>query len=86
MKKETLEHPDEIIEFRIPPPVGDRITFGEWVFDTAFIGVNLVFMLLWAAVCFVIWMGIGVPLFCILWLIASFVNILTMPFRGKSDN
>lgn len=84
MARDEIIHPDEIIEFKIPPPVGDRISFGERVFDTAAVGINLVFMLIWAAVCFVIWIAIGFPLFLVLWLIASIFNILSSPFRKKS--
>ena len=81
MARETIEHPDEIIEFKIPPPVGDDLTYGEWIFDTVAVGINVVFMLIWAAVCFVIWIAIGTPFIFLLWLLAIIFNILSYPFR-----
>ena len=85
MAKETIEDVNEILEFRIPPDIGDeKIPFGYQVFDLAAIGVNVIFMLLWAAICLTTWLLIGAPFFILLWLIASFVNILAIPFKKSN--
>ena len=82
MAVETLDDPREILEFEIPPPIGDEnIPFGYRVFDVAAIGVNMVFLFLWALVCFVIWIAIAAPFFIVIWLIANVFDILSSPFR-----
>ncbi len=82
MAVETLDDPREILEFEIPPPIADEhIPFGYRVFDVASIGVSLVFVFLWATVCFIIWIAIGTPFFIVLWLIANLFDILSRPFR-----
>ncbi|MBU1023823.1 hypothetical protein KKB99_06040 [bacterium] len=87
MSKETIEDVGEILEFKIPPRIGDeKIPIGYQIFDFAAIGVNVLFLLLWAAICLIIWLAIGAPFFILLWLIASFMNILTMPFRKGNRN
>lgn len=82
MAVEILEDAKEILEFEIPPPIGDEhIPFGYRVFDVAAIGVNLLFIFLWAAICFTIWIAIGTPFFILLWLVANLFDILSRPFR-----
>lgn len=81
MAVETIEDVNEILEFEIPPPIGDEsIPYGYRVFDFAAIGVNVLFIMLWAVVCFIIWVAIGAPFFILLWLIASLFDILSRPF------
>jgi len=82
MAVETIENVNDILEFEIPPLIGDeRIPYGYRIFDFAAIGVNVLFMMLWAVVCFIIWVAVGAPFFIILWLIASLFDILSRPFR-----
>jgi hypothetical protein len=85
MASESMDSTEDILEFPIPPDIhyGDIIPFGERVFDSAAISLNFVFMLLWMIVCFVIWIGIGVPIFIVFWLIANIFDILSKPFRSK---
>ncbi|MCD6216606.1 hypothetical protein J7L05_01960 [bacterium] len=82
MAVETIENVNDILEFEIPPLIGDeRIPYGYRIFDFAAIGVNVLFMMLWAVVCFIIWVAVGAPFFILLWLIASLFDILSRPFR-----
>ncbi len=82
MARETIEDVNEILEFEIPPLIGDeRIPYGYRIFDFTAIGVNVLFMLLWAVVCLTIWVAISAPFFIILWLIATLFDILSKPFR-----
>lgn len=84
MARDTIEDVREILEFEIPPPIGDeRIPYGYRIFDFTAVGVNVLFMLLWAVVCLIIWVAIGAPFFIILWLIASVFELLSRPFRKK---
>ena len=85
MASESVDSIEDILEFEIPPDIhyGDIIPFGERVFDSASIMLNFIFMLLWMIVCFVIWIGIGAPIFIIFWLIANVFDILSKPFRNQ---
>lgn len=85
MASECVESSEDILDFESPPDIhyGEIISFGERVFDSTAIMLNVVFMFLWMIICFVIWIGIGAPIFIVLWLTANIFDILSKPFRNQ---
>jgi len=75
--------PEEIIDFKIPPPVGSKLSTFEIIFDTAVIILWFLLAFVYTVFWVLIWFCVGVPIFVVLLGITYFIDWIYRLFKRE---